>query len=88
MASKQVQYSLLIIFSSIICLFLLKVRKTTSGLAAYFVSEHFLISRHYFLFFLKKWAGEVISSREKTTVHEEFLDLEKDIELRKDGVHR
>ena len=35
-----------------------------------------------------QWAGEVISSREKTTVHEEFWELEKDIELRRDGVHR
>ncbi|KAF8153958.1 hypothetical protein B0H34DRAFT_661997, partial [Crassisporium funariophilum] len=34
------------------------------------------------------WAGEVISSREKTSVHEEFRELEKDIELRKDGMQR
>ena len=40
----------------------------------------------YLLYFIQ-WAGEVIS-REKTTVHEEFLDLEKDIELRRDGVNR
>lgn len=37
---------------------------------------------------LRQWAGEVISSREKTTVNDEFRDLEKDIELRKDGMQR
>ncbi|KAG6830135.1 hypothetical protein H0H92_001999 [Tricholoma furcatifolium] len=34
---------------------------------------------------LRQWAGEVISSREKTTLSEEFQELEKDIELRRDG---
>jgi hypothetical protein len=29
-----------------------------------------------------------MSSRDKTTVSDEFRDLEKDIELRKDGIHR
>ncbi|KAF8809813.1 BAR-domain-containing protein [Phlegmacium glaucopus] len=38
--------------------------------------------------YVRLWAGEVISSREKTTVHDEFRDLEKDIESRKDGIHR
>jgi hypothetical protein len=61
----------------------LKVRKTSSGLEAVFLK-----SRHYHLFIYFQWAGEVISSREKTTVPEEFLDLEKDIELRRDGVDR
>ncbi|CAA7262678.1 unnamed protein product [Cyclocybe aegerita] len=37
---------------------------------------------------LRQWAGEVISSREKTTVNEEFQDLEKDIELRKSGIQK
>ncbi|KAF8957660.1 hypothetical protein BDZ97DRAFT_1845342 [Flammula alnicola] len=36
----------------------------------------------------KQWAGEVISSREKISVNEEFKELEKDIELRKDGIQR
>ncbi|KAJ3510355.1 hypothetical protein NLJ89_g4719 [Agrocybe chaxingu] len=36
----------------------------------------------------KQWAGEVISSREKTAVNEEFQDLEKDIELRKNGIQK
>ncbi|KAF8064245.1 hypothetical protein FPV67DRAFT_1629313 [Lyophyllum atratum] len=34
---------------------------------------------------LRQWAGEVISSRDKTTLSEEFQDLEKDIELRREG---
>ncbi|KAF8958549.1 hypothetical protein BDZ97DRAFT_2078518 [Flammula alnicola] len=37
---------------------------------------------------LRQWAGEVISSREKISVNEEFKELEKDIELRKDGIQR
>ncbi|KAF8882810.1 hypothetical protein BD779DRAFT_1663241 [Infundibulicybe gibba] len=37
---------------------------------------------------LRQWAGEVISSRDKTTVTDEFKELEKDIELRKDGAQR
>ncbi|KAI3608785.1 bar domain-containing protein [Moniliophthora roreri] len=37
---------------------------------------------------LRQWAGEVISSREKTVVSEEFLELEKDIELRRAGNER
>lgn len=35
-----------------------------------------------------QWAGEVISSKEKTTVTEEFRELERDIDLRKDGMQR
>ena len=35
-----------------------------------------------------QWAGEVISSKEKTTVAEEFRELERDIVLRKDGMQR
>lgn len=34
---------------------------------------------------LRQWAGEVISSRDKTTVSEEFAELERDIELRREG---
>ncbi|KAG6816838.1 hypothetical protein H0H87_002487 [Tephrocybe sp. NHM501043] len=34
---------------------------------------------------LRQWAGEVILSRDKTTLSEEFQELEKDIELRRDG---
>ncbi|RDB17579.1 SWI/SNF and RSC complexes subunit ssr3 [Hypsizygus marmoreus] len=34
---------------------------------------------------LRQWAGEVISSKDKTTVSEEFQELEKDIELRREG---
>ncbi|KAG6868478.1 hypothetical protein C0993_002243 [Termitomyces sp. T159_Od127] len=34
---------------------------------------------------LRQWAGEVISSRDKTTLSEEFQELERDVELRKDG---
>ncbi|KAF5327946.1 hypothetical protein D9758_016777 [Tetrapyrgos nigripes] len=37
---------------------------------------------------LRQWAGEVISSREKTVVSEEFVELEQDIELRKLGAER
>ncbi|KAJ7635099.1 hypothetical protein FB45DRAFT_910766 [Roridomyces roridus] len=37
---------------------------------------------------LRQWAGEVISSRDKTTVSDEFKELEKDVELRRDGAHR
>ncbi|KAF9265080.1 BAR-domain-containing protein [Marasmius fiardii PR-910] len=37
---------------------------------------------------LRQWAGEVISSREKTTLSEEFQELEKDIELRRSGNER
>ncbi|KAG2137476.1 BAR-domain-containing protein [Suillus clintonianus] len=32
------------------------------------------------------WAGEKISSRDKTIVAEEFKDIEQDIELRKEGI--
>ncbi|TFK27306.1 ras-domain-containing protein, partial [Coprinopsis marcescibilis] len=31
------------------------------------------------------WAGDVISSKDKSAVADEFLDLQKDIELRKEG---
>ncbi|KAG2005809.1 cell division control protein 25 [Coprinopsis cinerea AmutBmut pab1-1] len=37
---------------------------------------------------LRQWAGEVISSRDKSTIAEEFQELEKDIELRKDGANK
>ncbi|KAJ7684416.1 hypothetical protein DFH06DRAFT_1462756 [Mycena polygramma] len=37
---------------------------------------------------LRQWAGEVISSRDKTTVSDEFRELEKDVELRRDGAQR
>ncbi|KAJ7512973.1 hypothetical protein B0H11DRAFT_1948248 [Mycena galericulata] len=37
---------------------------------------------------LRQWAGEVISSRDKTTVSEEFKELERDVELRRDGAQR
>ncbi|KAF5375449.1 hypothetical protein D9615_007955 [Tricholomella constricta] len=37
---------------------------------------------------LRQWAGEVISSRDKTTLSEEFQELEKDIELRREGATR
>ncbi|KAK7441818.1 hypothetical protein VKT23_016480 [Stygiomarasmius scandens] len=37
---------------------------------------------------LRQWAGEVISSREKTVISDEFVDLQKDIELRRDGAER
>ncbi|KAJ6581915.1 hypothetical protein B0H19DRAFT_1116962 [Mycena capillaripes] len=36
----------------------------------------------------RQWAGEVISSRDKTTVSDEFKALEKDVELRRDGAQR
>ncbi|KIL60739.1 hypothetical protein M378DRAFT_13983 [Amanita muscaria Koide BX008] len=37
---------------------------------------------------LRQWAGEVIASREKTTFGEEFKDLERDIEFRREGSRR
>ncbi|TFY56623.1 hypothetical protein EVJ58_g7528 [Rhodofomes roseus] len=37
---------------------------------------------------LRQWAGEVISSRDKTAVTEEFRELEHDIELRRQGLWR
>uniref|UniRef100_A0A8H7XKR2 BAR-domain-containing protein n=1 Tax=Psilocybe cubensis TaxID=181762 RepID=A0A8H7XKR2_PSICU len=37
---------------------------------------------------LRQWAGEVISSKEKPAVNEEFKELEKDIELRREGIQR
>ncbi|KAJ3837334.1 hypothetical protein F5878DRAFT_622636 [Lentinula raphanica] len=37
---------------------------------------------------LRQWAGEVISSREKTIISEEFEELEQDVELRRGGVER
>ncbi|KAJ7714733.1 hypothetical protein B0H16DRAFT_1617851 [Mycena metata] len=37
---------------------------------------------------LRQWASEVISSQERTTVSEEFKELEKDVELRRDGAQR
>ncbi|KAF7316533.1 BAR domain-containing protein [Mycena indigotica] len=38
---------------------------------------------------LRQWAGEVIStSKDKTTVSDEFKELEKDVERRRDGAHR
>ena len=51
------------------------------------MSQRIISLDHATLFFFQ-WAGEVISSREKIAVHEEFQDLEKDIELRRDGVQR
>ncbi|KAG1740594.1 hypothetical protein EDB19DRAFT_1851451 [Suillus lakei] len=35
---------------------------------------------------LRQWAGEKISSRDKTIVADEFKDVEQDIELRKEGI--
>jgi len=35
---------------------------------------------------LRQWAGEVISSRDKTVVTDEFRELEHDIELRRQGL--
>ncbi|KAF7436468.1 hypothetical protein PC9H_003301 [Pleurotus ostreatus] len=37
---------------------------------------------------LRQWAGEVISTRDRTTYTEEFKEVEKDIELRKSGAER
>ncbi|TRM63164.1 hypothetical protein BD626DRAFT_548128 [Schizophyllum amplum] len=37
---------------------------------------------------LRQWAGEVIASREKTTVSDELQELELDIELRRNGAKR
>ncbi|TFK47129.1 BAR-domain-containing protein [Heliocybe sulcata] len=37
---------------------------------------------------LRQWAGEVISSRERTIVTDEFRELEQDIELRKEGINK
>lgn len=37
---------------------------------------------------LRQWAGEVISTNNKTLVSEEFKQREKEIELRKDGLQR
>ncbi|OCH90077.1 BAR-domain-containing protein [Obba rivulosa] len=37
---------------------------------------------------LKQWAGEVISSRDKAVVTDEFRELEQDIELRRQGLWR
>ncbi|KAJ7180971.1 hypothetical protein C8R46DRAFT_1071048 [Mycena filopes] len=37
---------------------------------------------------LRQWASEVISSQERTTVSDEFKELEKDVELRRDGAQR
>ncbi|KAF8904683.1 hypothetical protein CPB84DRAFT_1845222 [Gymnopilus junonius] len=37
---------------------------------------------------LRQWAEEKISSKEKHVVNEEFKELEKDIELRKEGIQR
>ncbi|KAJ7193503.1 hypothetical protein GGX14DRAFT_405409 [Mycena pura] len=36
----------------------------------------------------KQWAGEVIASKDKTSVSDGFKELERDVELRKDGAHR
>lgn len=38
--------------------------------------------------FLLQWGKEVISTKDKTTVTEEFKQLEKDVELRKAGIER
>ncbi|KAJ3480054.1 hypothetical protein NLI96_g8628 [Meripilus lineatus] len=35
---------------------------------------------------LRQWAGEVISTRDKTIVSDEFKDLEHDVELRRQGL--
>ncbi|KAJ2936365.1 hypothetical protein H1R20_g728, partial [Candolleomyces eurysporus] len=37
---------------------------------------------------LRQWAGEVIASKDKPVVADEFRDLENDIELRKEGANR
>ncbi|OJA13298.1 hypothetical protein AZE42_07679 [Rhizopogon vesiculosus] len=37
---------------------------------------------------LRQWAGEKISSRDKTIVADEFIEIEQDIELRKEGILR
>jgi len=37
---------------------------------------------------LRQWAGEVISSKEKSSISEEFQDLERDIDLRKNGAQK
>ncbi|KAI0070675.1 BAR-domain-containing protein [Panus rudis PR-1116 ss-1] len=37
---------------------------------------------------LRQWAGEKISSKDKTSVSDEFKDLERDIELRRQGLWR
>ncbi|KAJ7785276.1 hypothetical protein DFH07DRAFT_935054 [Mycena maculata] len=37
---------------------------------------------------LRQWAGEVISSRDKTSVSDEFKELERDVDLRRDGAQR
>ncbi|OBZ74901.1 hypothetical protein A0H81_05169 [Grifola frondosa] len=37
---------------------------------------------------LRQWAGEVISSRDKTVVTDEFRELEHDVELRRQGLWR
>ena len=42
-------------------------------------------SSYHFYF---QWAGEVISFRDKTILSDEFAELERDIELRRDGATR
>lgn len=37
---------------------------------------------------LGQWAGEKISTRDKSVVADEFKELEQDIELRKQGILR
>ncbi|KAF7327310.1 BAR domain-containing protein [Mycena kentingensis (nom. inval.)] len=37
---------------------------------------------------LRQWAGEVMTSKEKSTFSDDFLELQKDVERRKDGAHR
>lgn len=79
MASKQVSSSLQTSspFSHIA-----KAREISSSLRfAYACLIASLIS-------IIQWAGEVISAKEKTTVAEEFRELERDIDLRKNGMQR
>lgn len=38
------------------------------------------------LWYSTQWAGEVISTRDKTDVSDEFKDLEHDVELRRQGL--
>ncbi|CAL1697804.1 unnamed protein product [Somion occarium] len=37
---------------------------------------------------LRQWAGEVISSRDKTAISDEFKELERDIDLRRQGLSK
>jgi hypothetical protein len=52
------------------------------------LSLHSECNTHVFVCATFQWAGEVISTRDKTSVTDDFKELEHDIEVRKEGMHR